>query len=150
MGCLLHNVPPSLLFVGYAVSLCTGCFLALGSILVTFYNPNWGYDPLLAMMAPALIFSVPIYDTLSVMLIRMRLRKPLFVGDRNHLPHRLQALGLSSRESLLVITLLTLATSAAAVYVTSLTRFQALVVLFQTLAMFIILFILETAGERRR
>ncbi|MDZ7814597.1 MAG: MraY family glycosyltransferase [Planctomycetota bacterium] len=149
LGYLLHNFPPARLFMGDAGSLLLGYFLAVFSIEATFYSPSAGFDPFLAMLAPVFLFSVPIYDTLSVILIRIWTRKPLFVGDRNHFPHRLMALGLSKREVLLLVVLVTVVTSSCATYVTSLSLAAAFLLLLQVLAIFTLFFILETIGERK-
>ncbi len=45
---------------------------------------------------------------------------------------------------------MTVLTGAAASYIPALSRFQALLVLLQVAGMFAVMFILETAGERKR
>ncbi|MFA4986987.1 MAG: MraY family glycosyltransferase [Candidatus Brocadiia bacterium] len=149
-GFLLFNFPPARLYMGDAGALILGYSLALASIDATFYAPGSGRDPLFAMFTPMLIFAVPIYDTVSVMLIRAKSGKPLFVGDRNHLPHRLVLLGMTKREALLVIYLLSVAASSGAVYLTGLARPEATLVVLQTVAFIVVLFILERLGGRNR
>ena len=150
LGYLFHNFPPARLFMGDSGSLLLGYFLAVFSIEATFYSPIAGFEPLLAMLAPIFLFSVPIYDTVSVILIRLWTRKPLLVGDRNHFPHRLMALGLSRREVLLLVVLLTVVTASSATYVTKLSIEAAFLLFLQVVAIFTLFFILETIGERKR
>ena len=149
LGFLVHNFPPARLFMGDAGALTIGYFLGIASIAATFYTPDWGVDPLLAMVTPLLLFTVPLYDTATVVLIRLRSRKPLFEGDRNHLPHRLAALGLGNREVMFLVCLLTAATSAGAVYISGLSHSQAVLLTIQVLAILILLFTIERAGERK-
>ena len=63
---------------------------------------------------PLVLFAVPLYDTVSVVVIRFRKKKPLLTGDRNHFSHRLLRLGMSTRRVLLTVALMTLATSLGA------------------------------------
>src|SRR5262249_9075095 len=46
---------------------------------------------------PILVFGVPIYDTLSVIVVRIWRGLPPWQGDRNHFAHRLVKLGMSDR-----------------------------------------------------
>ena len=51
---------------------------------------------------PVLVLAVPIIDTATVVVIRLREGRPIYVGDRRHLSHRLVALGFSPRAAVLV------------------------------------------------
>ncbi len=149
-GFLPHNFPPARLYMGDAGSLLLGFSLAAATADATFYSREWEVYPLLAMASPLLLFAVPLYDTLSVCLIRIREGRSILAADRSHLPHRLLALGLDKREVLSVVVLMTVLTGAAASYIPALSHFQALLVLLQVAGMFAVMFILETAGERKR
>ena len=43
------------------------------------------------------MFAVPIYDTISVVIVRLIRRTPPWRGDRNHFAHRLIRLGMSEK-----------------------------------------------------
>ncbi len=149
-GFLIHNFPPARMFLGDSGALLIGYVLALSTTAATFYSPEWGNDPLLAMATPLMLFAVPIYDTASVIVIRIRNSVSIFKGDRNHLPHRLGALGLQKREVIFIIYLLTAVTSSSAVFIGRLSLSEALLLLLQTTAIFVLLFIIETAGGKQR
>ena len=51
--------------------------------------------------------AVPIYDTASVVLIRLRQRRSPFVGDKSHFSHRLVKLGMTKPQAVLTIYLAT-------------------------------------------
>ena len=42
---------------------------------------------------PVLVLAMPLLDTATVMVIRVRERRPIYVGDSRHLSHRLVSLG---------------------------------------------------------
>jgi len=74
------------------------------AILPHFYsrrNPDT-----LAVLKPLLILIVLLGDLVWVVLLRWRKGKPFYVGDTNHLSHRLVRRGLTRTRAVLVIWLL--------------------------------------------
>jgi len=65
-------------------------------------------SPLSAAL-PLLLLGIPIMDTLTVMLTRIRAGRSPFSADSNHLHHRLLALGFAHREAVFLIYLLQVA-----------------------------------------
>ncbi|MBU6402113.1 MAG: hypothetical protein KGS61_17480, partial [Verrucomicrobia bacterium] len=59
-----------------------------------------------AVLSPLLILGVPLLDLAWVVALRWRLGKPFYVGDTNHLSHRLVRRGWSQPEAVLLIWLL--------------------------------------------
>lgn len=104
VGFLLHNRPPARLFMGDAGSYLLGYCLAAASILATFTG---GHLPKHAILAPLCVLAVPLYDTCTVIWIRLRAGRSPFEGDKNHLSHRLVQLGMSKAQAVLTIYLLT-------------------------------------------
>jgi len=49
---------------------------------------------LLPVLLPLLVLTVPVFDMVSVIVIRLREGRPIYVGDRSHLSHRLVDRGL--------------------------------------------------------
>ncbi len=92
LGFLIHNRPPARIIMGDAGSYFIGFSLAVITILATFAG---GGDPRHAILAPLCVLAVPIYDTASVVWIRLRAGRSPFHGDTNHFSHRLVALGLT-------------------------------------------------------
>ncbi len=144
-GFLWYNFNPSSIFMGDAGSMFIGYNLAALTTLLTFWGES-GDVRIWALFTPLIILAVPIFDTLSVIVIRIRNRKPIYVGDTNHFSHRLVSLGMSHRRAVLVIYLVTLCTGLAALILPHLTRPQdAFIVFAQTVAIFFIISILEHA-----
>ncbi|HET7624859.1 MAG TPA: hypothetical protein VFM25_06290, partial [Verrucomicrobiae bacterium] len=67
-----------------------------------------------AVFSPLLILAVPLGDLVWVVLIRWRMGKPFYVGDTNHLSHRLVKTGLTRTRAVLLIWLLALLIGALA------------------------------------
>jgi len=103
-GYLPHNFPNARAFLGDAGSHLVGYLLAVLAILPHFYTP--GKPRPLAVLTPLLVLALPLFDLACVVIIRTLNRKPFYVGDTNHLSHRLVRRGLSKTTAVLVIWLL--------------------------------------------
>ncbi len=104
LGFLPYNYPKASSFLGDAGSHLVGYLLAVLAILPHFYtedSPNR-----LAVISPLLILGVPLLDLAWVVLIRWRLGKPFWIGDTNHLSHRLNRRGFSRPMTVLLLWLL--------------------------------------------
>jgi len=93
VGFLIHNWPPGKLFMGDAGSHLVGYLFAALAMVARFYFPRAGTSRW-AVLAPVLIFSVPLLDMVLVFGSRaIRARNP-FAGDATtHLAHRMLARG---------------------------------------------------------
>lgn len=91
------------MFMGDAGSLFIGFMLACICAATTYYS---GRGEAHSVITPVLALGVAFFDTACVMLIRFLGKAPLFVGDTNHLSHRLNRMGLSKTNSVLAIYLL--------------------------------------------
>jgi UDP-GlcNAc:undecaprenyl-phosphate GlcNAc-1-phosphate transferase len=101
MGFLPHNYPRARSFLGDSGSHLVGYLLAVLAILPHFYtskNPH-----IFAVLTPLLILAVPLGDLVWVVILRWRLGKPFYVGDNNHLSHRLVQAGLGRAQAVLII-----------------------------------------------
>jgi UDP-GlcNAc:undecaprenyl-phosphate GlcNAc-1-phosphate transferase len=111
-GFLPHNFPNARAFLGDSGSHLTGFLLAVLAILPHFYTRQ---EPdVLAVFSPLLILAVPLGDLVWVVILRWRNGKPFYVGDTNHLSHRLVRRGLSKTRAVLVIWLLAAGAGAMA------------------------------------
>jgi UDP-GlcNAc:undecaprenyl-phosphate GlcNAc-1-phosphate transferase len=101
LGFLPWNFPHARSFLGDAGSHLVGYLLAVMAILPHFYtkqNPR----PL-AVLAPLLVLAVPLLDLAQVSLFRTLNKKPFWIGDTNHLSHRLTRAGMSRSLAVLVL-----------------------------------------------
>lgn len=100
-GFLPHNFPRARSFLGDAGSHLVGYLLAVLAILPHFYSPDSPRK--LAVLTPLLILALPLADLVNVVVIRTANRKPFYLGDTNHLSHRLVRRGLSKTTAVLLI-----------------------------------------------
>jgi UDP-GlcNAc:undecaprenyl-phosphate GlcNAc-1-phosphate transferase len=104
IGFLLWNRPPARIYMGDAGALFLGLLIA--TLLIRF-NPNPIY--LSASFAiPVLILAVPILDTTVAVISRLRRGISPFQGGQDHLSHRLMRAGLSKRQAVLSLWLMSL------------------------------------------
>jgi UDP-GlcNAc:undecaprenyl-phosphate GlcNAc-1-phosphate transferase len=148
LGFLLYNFPPATIFMGDAGSLFVGYNLSVLTIMNTYYR--YETPTALPVVMPLVVLAVPIFDTLSVIAIRMKNRRPVFCGDRNHFSHRLANLGMSHRQVALFIYLVTFCVGLNALLLRSLNIWGGVVLLIQAAAIIAIIAILERTGKNRR
>lgn len=91
-----YNYSPSKVFLGDCGSLLLGLICAICAIKFIAINEVSSFYSIHAAPAFAVaILIVPMFDTLSVIAIRIANKKSPFKADRNHIHHRLLRLGLS-------------------------------------------------------
>jgi len=159
-GFLAFNRPPAKIFMGDAGSLFTGYILAVLTVLFTFYGrevriEGLNINRLYPFLVPLLIFAVPIFDTLSVMAIRLKENRPIWQADRSHFSHRLLNLGMTPGAALLTVCLVTWCTGVSAVllypgtgtFASDLLR--AGVVVSQAAGIIFIIVLLERAARKK-
>ena len=104
LGFLPYNFPKASAFLGDAGSHLVGYLLAVMAILPHFYTPR--QPRVWAVFIPLLILAVPLGDLVWVVALRWRLGQPFYVGDNNHLSHRLVKTGWDRKRAVLFIWLL--------------------------------------------
>ena len=121
LGFLAYNFPPASIFLGDGGSLMVGFLLATTAIT------GWQKGATaLAAGVPLLIFALPIADVLSALLRRVfrhpapgrltmgRLLRQIAESDREHIHHRLMALGWSTPKTILLLYSVTMVLSMVA------------------------------------
>jgi len=107
MGFWFFNCSPASIFMGDSGSHLLGFLIAAVSAKVTYYTP--GVSPTrLTFLIPLFILAIPLLDTLTVVLIRLHNRKPVYVGDHNHISHRFLHMGLTRPQAVSMVHLLCL------------------------------------------
>ncbi|MFT3685481.1 MAG: MraY family glycosyltransferase [Phycisphaerales bacterium] len=153
LGFLVLNFPwrkPATIFLGDGGSLIVGFVLATMAIRITYARIGVAEGPAdavsdtgrwHAVLTPFVVLAVPLYDMLSVTFLRLKQGKSPFVGDLQHLSHRLhfgglskEGKGLTKRDTVIVICGLTAITGGGGAILPSLAPWQALVVFGQTVA----------------
>lgn len=148
LGFLFFNFHKASIFLGDSGSLLIGYLLAAFSILITFYQP--GQSSGLPVLIPLAVMGVPLFDTASVILIRMRNRKPIWIGDRNHFSHRLRDLGLTVRQTAVTIGVLTGSVGLLSLPLRYLEPGEAAMHLVALTLLFVVIGVIEFAGRKPR
>jgi UDP-GlcNAc:undecaprenyl-phosphate GlcNAc-1-phosphate transferase len=125
LGFLVYNFNPASIFMGDAGSLFLGFVLAAVGIKLRFPENI----EMVTWMVPVLILGLPLFDTALVIVSRLRRRlNPLTTPGRDHLSHRLVALGYTRREAVLVCYLICAALGVLALFVTQASIIEGYVV----------------------
>jgi UDP-GlcNAc:undecaprenyl-phosphate GlcNAc-1-phosphate transferase len=98
LGFLRFNTYPASVFMGDAGSQLLGFTVGVLSVRAT-----QGPSSLISAAIPILLLAVPILDTLSVMVQRVGEGRSPFSPDKNHVHHKLLALGFGHHEAVMVI-----------------------------------------------
>ena len=150
-GFLVYNRHPAQLFMGDAGSNFLGFLLGTLTVVGTFTRPERGYSPF-GVLTPLLVMAVPLYDTTSVILIRIREGRSPFQADRRHFSHRLVERGLTPPMAVRTIYLVTLAGGLGALLLPrldpKLEASGAAVVVAQTVCLLGVVALLEVSSNR--
>ena len=97
-GFLPWNFHPAKIFMGDSGSLTLGFLLATASLLSPAKVPT-----IFAVLTPILVLALPIFDTFFAIVRRAVNRKPITVADKGHLHHRIMAVGMGQRRTVLTL-----------------------------------------------
>jgi UDP-GlcNAc:undecaprenyl-phosphate GlcNAc-1-phosphate transferase len=114
IGFLRYNLNPATIFMGDTGSLFLGFLLAALGIKLRFpSNVPW-----ITWLVPVCVLALPIFDTTLVTVSRLRRGlNPLTAAGKDHLSHRLVALGMTRREAVLTCYLIGGVCGMFAVYI---------------------------------
>lgn len=115
LGFLRYNFNPASIFMGDAGSLFLGFVLAATGIKLRFPE---GLQ-IVTWMVPVLVLGLPLFDTALVIVSRLRRGfNPLTTPGKDHVSHRLVAMGYTRREAVLICYLICAALGIVALFVT--------------------------------
>jgi len=98
LGFLPYNFNPAKIIMGDTGAYFLGFVLGVISIKGTLKSYT-----AIAIAIPLLILGLPLFDTLFAIIRRILKRKPIMAPDRSHLHHRLIDMGLTTRQSVLIL-----------------------------------------------
>jgi UDP-GlcNAc:undecaprenyl-phosphate GlcNAc-1-phosphate transferase len=115
IGFLVYNFNPASIFMGDAGSLFLGFTLAAVGIKLRFPE---GIE-IVTWMVPVMIMGLPLFDTTLVIISRLRRNlNPLTTPGKDHVSHRLVALGYTRREAVLICYLICAVLGVIALFIT--------------------------------
>ncbi len=98
IGFLRYNYHPASVFMGDSGSMLLGFTLAAVALLGVMKT-----TAAIALAVPLLILGVPIFDTATAIVRRLRHRRPIQEADAGHIHHRLLGRGFGQRQTVLII-----------------------------------------------
>jgi UDP-GlcNAc:undecaprenyl-phosphate GlcNAc-1-phosphate transferase len=148
-GFLVHNRYPARLFLGDSGSDFLGFLLGAITVAGTFYRYGEG-DSRFNVLSPLLVMGVPLYEAASVLLIWLKERHDPFTRNRHHFSYRLMENGLTPRQSVRAIVLVSVGSGLGALLLHRLDTMGALVVVGQSACLIGVVALLEVAAIRRQ
>ena len=104
LGFLPYNFPRARAFLGDAGSHLVGYLLAVLAILPHFYSRQ--HPRKWAVLIPLFVLALPLLDLVRVVVIRWQAGRPFYIGDTNHLSHRLVKQGFTPSQAVLILWLM--------------------------------------------
>ncbi len=102
LGFLRYNRFPAKVFLGDTGSMFLG--FSLGCLSTTGFQKSFALS---SLIIPMIIFGIPIFDSVVALMRRYMNNKGFATADREHLHHRLLDLGLSQRQTVLLLYFIT-------------------------------------------
>lgn len=100
---LRHNFHPALIFLGDAGAMFLGFVISVISLYGAVKSAT-----LFSVIITVLALGVPVFDTLQVMISRLKEGMPIYKADKRHFHHRLLQLGLSQKQTVYVLYMISL------------------------------------------
>ena len=113
LGFLFYNFNPASIFMGDTGSMFLGFVIAVTAVQTSTKGATT-----VALLTPVLAVGLPIMDTLLAMLRRFARGQSMFSADREHIHHRLLAMGLSHRRVVVIMYGASLAFALVALFIT--------------------------------
>lgn len=109
-GFLVFNYPPARMFLGDTGSMLIGLLLGTLAVRCSMKGPAT-----VAFIVPAVVWTVPMFDTSMAILRRKLTGNSIYATDRGHIHHVLQHRGFSGRRVLLTVSLLAACTATGSI-----------------------------------
>ncbi|MEG6523093.1 MraY family glycosyltransferase [Desulfotomaculum sp. 1211_IL3151] len=124
LGFLRYNFYPAKIFLGDTGSMFLGYALSTLAVMGVAKAAT-----AISVIVPMVIMGLPLLDVLFAILRRYKSHRPIFEPDKEHLHHRMMALGLSHKQTVLAIYAVNLLLGISAFLLTVMTTSQAVLLL---------------------
>ena len=125
LGFLRYNFFPAKIFLGDTGSMFLGYALSTMAVMGVAKAAT-----AISVIVPMVIMGIPLLDVFFAILRRYQSHRPIFQPDKEHLHHRMMALGLSHKQTVLAIYAINLVLGVSAFLLTVITTSQAVLLLF--------------------
>lgn len=144
-GFLYFNLPPARIFMGDCGAMFCGYFLATVAVVGTFHMEGAGSR--IAVAAPVMALSVPLFDTLSVIYIRWRNGDSIMLGDKRHFSHRLVEVGMRPPMAVYFIYMVAALVGLSGALLPKLDMAGTIIIMAQAAGIFMLIVLLMNAGK---
>ena len=124
VGFMRYNFNPATIFMGDTGSMFIGYMLAAISIFGAVKSAAT-----IALIVPAIALGLPIMDTAFAIVRRYTNGRPIFQPDKGHLHHRLLAMGMTQRQAVLLMYIISAILGIAAVLMTEVGGYYAAIII---------------------
>lgn len=121
VGFLKYNFNPASIFMGDSGALVLGLSLGVVSLFATTKSALF-----VSLLVPILTAGVPIIDTATAIIRRLRGHQPIQQADSGHIHHRLLREGFSQRKTVLIMWSWTAILAVSAIFITEMRGFARL------------------------
>ncbi|MBU2698926.1 UDP-GlcNAc:undecaprenyl-phosphate GlcNAc-1-phosphate transferase [Sporomusaceae bacterium BoRhaA] len=128
-GFLQHNFNPAKIFMGDTGSMFLGYMLAAISVLGAVKSAAT-----IALIVPIVALGLPIMDTAFAIIRRYSNGQPIFKPDKGHLHHRLLEMGLSQKQAVLLMYVISGCLGLSAIALTEVNKGLAALIILALLA----------------
>lgn len=135
LGFLKYNYPPAKIYMGDAGSLFSGFLLAATAINISYAS----LERPVALIAPILALSLPIYDTLFLIIMRLKKKRPIFNKTKDHFALRLNTMGHSVRKCIWIMYLFNIFLAVLSLILAFSSNVTGIIMLIVTILVFILM-----------
>ncbi len=133
VGFLRHNFNPARIFMGDSGSMFLGYVLGGLSVMGLYKSYT-----AISLLVPLLALGVPIADTAFAIIRRLRSGRPIYHPDRGHLHHRLLDRGLTQRQTVFILYMISALLGLGALAISGVNRAGSIVTLGVIIAMLLV------------
>jgi UDP-GlcNAc:undecaprenyl-phosphate GlcNAc-1-phosphate transferase len=147
MGFWFYNKSPASIFMGDSGSHFLGYTLAVTGAMTTYYQQGITQSEF-AVLIPLFLLAIPLFDLLSVVVIRLKIKKPIYIGDNNHISHRFNKMGMTRKTAVLCVHLLAIIVSLGVLPVLWGDTYTATVCLIQACIILFLVSVLQYSAKK--
>ena len=142
LGFWRYNKNPAKLFMGDSGSHFLAFLIAYISTKTTYFTPGVSSTKL-NILIPLFILAIPLLDTMTVVLIRLKNHKPIYIGDHNHISHRFWHMGMSRPQAINMVHFLSVIAGLGALPLLRGDLFTSILLVIQGLVIYLMICFLQ-------
>jgi UDP-GlcNAc:undecaprenyl-phosphate GlcNAc-1-phosphate transferase len=146
LGFFQYNFRTGSIFMGDTGSQLLGYLLGAISLMAHYVDPQDA--DIFPVIAPLMILGLPLFDTFSVIAIRLGEGRPIYRGDQMHLSHRLVRMGMTKRQAVYFNFLMAFTIAANALQMINSAMVHSIMAVFQVCALATMVTILMVTKTR--